>query len=118
MGSEREQRALDALIVSQLRACDETDVDHLPELTDEEREALDSLGPDFVDRLLAGEIEPAAEDPAVESELATTGEAFGMNRAKDIDKYTKEELDRKRKEIIDRIKKLEELEEENGRSGD
>lgn len=115
MGSEREQRALDALIVSQLRACDETDVDHLPELTDEERKALDSLGPDFVDKLFAGEIEPAGEDPADEPELAAAGEAFGMNRAKDIDKDTKDELDRKRQEIIDRIKKLEE---EDGRSGD
>lgn len=62
MGSEREQRAIDALIVSQLRACDETDPNHLPELTDEEREALDSLGPDFVDRLLAGDIEPTEQE--------------------------------------------------------
>ncbi len=44
MPSEREQRALDALIVSQLRAReDEVDVEHLPELTDEEREAMDSF---------------------------------------------------------------------------
>jgi hypothetical protein len=115
MSSEREQRALDALIVSQLRACDETDMNHLPELTDEEREALDSLGLDFVDTLLAGGIEPVAEDPTEQPELAAAGEAFGMNRAKDIDEDTKEEMDRKRKEIIDRIKKLEQ---EDGRSGD
>lgn len=56
--NEREERAFDALIVSQLRAArhDEIDLEHLPELTDKEREALDSLGPDFVARLLAGEI--------------------------------------------------------------
>lgn len=55
---QREERALDALIVSQLRAPqdDEVDVRHLPELTDKDREALDSLGPDFISRLLAGEI--------------------------------------------------------------
>lgn len=58
MLSEREERALDALIVSQLRGTqdDEIDVEHLPELTNKEREALDSFGDDFVDRLLAGEI--------------------------------------------------------------
>lgn len=106
MGSEREKRAIDALIVSQLRACDETDINHLPELTDEEREALDSLGPDFVDKLLTGDIEPT-EHASEELELAGAGEAFGMNRAKDVDEETKEELDQKRQEIIDRIKKLE-----------
>lgn len=106
MGSEREERAIDALIVSQLRACDETDPNHLPELTDEEREALDSLGPDFVDKLLAGDIE-ATEHATEELEVAGAGEAFGMNRAKNIDEDTKEELDRKRQEIIDRIKKME-----------
>lgn len=105
MSSEREERALDALIVSQLRACDETDVNHLPELTDEEREALDSLGAGFVDKLLAGEIEPFFENPIEESDLAVAGEVFGMNRAEDIDEETKEELNRKRKEIIDRFKK-------------
>jgi hypothetical protein len=108
MGSEREQRALDALIVSQLRACDETDVNHLPELTDEEREALDSLGPDFVDKVLDGKIEPSAAAPYEASELAAAGEAFGMNRAKNIDEKTKQELDRRRQEIIDRIRQLEE----------
>lgn len=55
MQNIREERALDALIVSQLRATDndEVDAEHLPELTDEERKALDSLGPDFVDKLLS-----------------------------------------------------------------
>ena len=114
MGSEREERALDALIVSQLRACDETDVNHLPELSDEERNALDSLGADFIDKLLAGEIASTAEVDGDEFELASAGDAFGMNRAKEIDQTTKEELDRKRQEIIDRIRRMEE---ENGQSG-
>lgn len=112
MSNERKQRAIDALIVSQLRACDETDTDHLPELTDEERNALDSLGVDFVERLLDGEIDLFREEQTEELDLATAGEVFGMNRAEDIDEETKRELDLKRKEIIDRIKK----EEEDGRS--
>lgn len=56
---ERDQRALDALFVSQLRRherSDEVDIEHLPKLTKEDKEALDSLGPDFVGRLLAGRL--------------------------------------------------------------
>jgi len=118
MSSEREERALDALIVSQLRATqdDETDVEHLPELTDEEREALDSLGSDFVERLLAGEIDEPTDDPPEEAELAMAGEeAFGLNRAEEIDEDTKEELDQKRKEVIDRITQEDE---DSGESGE
>ncbi len=117
MPSEREQRALDALIVSQLRAHeDEVDVEHLPELTDEEREAMDSFGPNFIDNLLAGEIQPKADDdPPEDCELAVAGEeVFGMNRAEEIDEETAEELEKKRKEIIDRIKR----EEEDEQSGE
>ena len=118
MSSKHEERALDALIVSQLRATqdDEIDVEHLPELTDEEREALDSLGSDFVNRLLAGEIEEPSDGPPEEAELALAGEeAFGLNRAEEIDEETKEELDRKRKEIIDRIKQEDK---DSGESGE
>lgn len=110
MPSEREQRALDALIVSQLRAReDEVDVEHLPELTDEERDALDSFGAKFVDNLLAGKIQPKGDEaddgPPEDCELAVADEeVFGLNRAEEIDEETKEELDEKRKEIIDRIK--------------
>ncbi len=120
MPSEREQRALDALIVSQLRTCeDDVDVELLPELTDEERDALDSFGPKFVDNLLAGKIQSNGDEaddvppedckPAVAEE-----EVFGLNRAEEIDEETKAELDEKRKEIIDRIKR----EEEDGRFSD
>ncbi len=105
MGNER--RALDALIVSQLRAHSEADVNNLPELTEEERDALDSLGPNFVEKLLIGDIEPPVKSTDDKPELAAAGEIFGMNRAKDIDEKTKEELDKKRKEIIERVKKME-----------
>lgn len=56
--SKREDRALDALIVSQLRCWEpeEVDIEHLPRLTDEEKAALDSLGPHFVRTLLAANV--------------------------------------------------------------
>ena len=52
---EREERALDALLVSVLRMPDDDDPKWLPELTAADRAALDALPADFVDRLLAGE---------------------------------------------------------------
>ena len=80
MGSkrEREERAADALLVSLLRRVDKDDdyidPEHSPELTDEERAALDALGSDFVDRLLAGE-RPHTVDPVQieKSEVALAG---------------------------------------------
>jgi hypothetical protein len=109
---ERDQRALDALFVSQLRRrerCDEVDVDHLPKLTQEEKEALDSLEPDFIGRLLAGNLPPIADNPAEEKEneelLCAGGMSYGMNRADDIDEQTAEEIDQKRNAIIEKHKK-------------
>lgn len=108
--NERESRALDALIVSQLRGNDETDVEHLPRLTEDDNAALDSLGPDFVDRLFAEETAEADDQPDSHGATADAREEMlaGMNRAEDIDDETAEELDRKRKEIIDRVNREEE----------
>lgn len=108
--NEREDRALDALIVSQLRRNDETDVEHLPRLTEDEKAALDSLGPAFVDRLFAEETAEGDDQPDSEGATAFTREEMlaGMNRAEDIDDETAEELEKKRKEIIDRVKREEE----------
>jgi hypothetical protein len=56
--ADKEERALDALLVSLLRLQDdggEPDVEHLPELTAKEKAALDMLGPDFIKRLIAKE---------------------------------------------------------------
>ncbi len=102
---ERDQRALDALFVSQLRRhepCDQVDVGHLPKLTKEEKEALDSLGPDFIGRLLAGSLPKISEacESANEELLCAGGMSFGLNRAERIDEETLTELDRKRQEII------------------
>ena len=57
MATEKEDRAIDALIVLALREPegDEVDVKHLPRLTKEERAALDSLDPGFIERLLSPE---------------------------------------------------------------
>ncbi len=104
MNSKREECAIDALLVSQLRS-NRTDVESLPELNEEEQEVLGTLGDDFVERLLAGDLTEVCDAPEdVEPEATLCGPAFGLNRAKDIDEETKIELDRKRKEIIDRLK--------------
>jgi hypothetical protein len=56
---EREELALDAIIVSILRQVDKDDdyIDpsDLPQLTDEEKAAVDAIDPDFINRILAGE---------------------------------------------------------------
>lgn len=48
---------MDALLVSVLRRIDKDDdiidLDQLPQLTDEEKAAMNTLGDDFIDRLLA-----------------------------------------------------------------
>lgn len=113
---ERDQRALDALFVSQLRRhenSDEVDVEHLPRLTKEDKQSLASLGPNFIDRLLAGEVQPVAEEPLVEDEekedlLCAGGMAYGMNRADEVVEETEEAIEEKRNEIIDKFKKTKE----------
>src|SRR5690349_9147197 len=110
---EREERAVDALLVSLLRRVDKDDdyIDpkHLPQLTDEERAAVDALGVDFIDRLLAGERPLAAKPtPTVggpdESEIALAGSGAdtSFNRAEVVDDVTTEELDEREREIIER----------------
>src|SRR5262249_48256636 len=60
-GSKREceERALDALLVSTLRRVEKDDdliePEKLPQLTEEEKSAMNALGADFIDRILAGE---------------------------------------------------------------
>jgi len=53
---EREDRAFEALIVWTLRKAGERDIDvnNLPELTEKDKAALDSLGPDFMKNLIEG----------------------------------------------------------------
>jgi len=114
---ERDQRALDALFVSQLRRhepCDQVDVDHLPKLTKEEKDALEGLGPDFIGRLLAGNLPRISEPHEAPNEelLCEGGMSFGLNRAEKIDDETIEELNRKRQEILERNRQKKEGQDE------
>ena len=112
---EREQEALDALIVSQLRGhgCDgdEVGLDELPGLTDEEKAGLKALGPNYIERLLSGETppRPGSQDPPKgecrEPAMAGGELAFGLNRAEEIDPEVAAELARRRQEIIDRVRR-------------
>jgi hypothetical protein len=110
---EREERAADALLVSLLRRVDKDDdyIDpkHLPQLTDEEKAAMEALGSDFVDRLLAGERPLASqniptEDCPDEREVALAGGGAdrNFNRAEVVDDATTEELGEREREIIER----------------
>jgi hypothetical protein len=103
---EREDRALEALIVSQLRPeCNLSDPDDLPELTAEERKAMDALPADFAKRLWNTESGPA-KDEAPEAEVVVDELAFaGMNRAEAMEEDTRKALEEKRKEIIEKLRK-------------
>jgi hypothetical protein len=112
-GGDREERAKEALIVSALRRDDHTDeevdVDRLPRLAEEEERALESLGPDFIDRLVGGTLEEPSEPDWQEEErpggeLAMAGGAmgFGLDRAEEIDEETQAELDEQRRKILER----------------
>src|SRR5262249_42414854 len=104
-GKEREERAVDALLVSALRPTDSegTDVDakNLPQLTDEEKAAMKALGSNSIQRLLAGERplgEPAVpqeSDPDECDDLALAGcgaDDGSMYRAEEVDEQTRQEL--------------------------
>jgi hypothetical protein len=99
---EREERALDALIVAALRA-DLGDVPSppeqgFPELTEEDRRALDALGPDFIKRLLEGQIAPTR---SVERTRERRERASAMHRGDEDGEVTdraREEMERKVKD--------------------
>jgi hypothetical protein len=116
---EREERALDALLISALRREEaEVDIDpsRLPKLTDEERAAMESLGDDFIDRILATDATDCSDESPIDCEdedceeegnlaLAGSGPGWGLNRAEVIDALTAEELAEKKKEILERLAK-------------
>jgi hypothetical protein len=113
-GKEREERAVDALLVSALRQQESegTDVDakNLPQLTEEEKAAMKALESNFIQRLLAGErplgatAVPQESDTDECEELAAAGcGADGiMYRAEEVDEETKQELDEQEREILER----------------
>jgi hypothetical protein len=111
---EREERAVDALLVSALRQQDidgaDVDVKSLPQLTEEEQVAMKALGSNFIQRLLAGE-RPLGGNPLSKisdsdecGELAAAAcEADGvMYRAEEADDQTNLELDEREREIVER----------------
>lgn len=115
-GSKREgeERALDALLVSILRRVDKDDdmvePDRLPQLTEEEKAAMNALGIDFIDRILAGERpippkdDPKTDDPDDGDQAALAGSAAdcSLNRAEEVDDDTTDELERREREILER----------------
>lgn len=109
---EAEERALEALIVSQLRReHDLSRPERLPELTGEEKAALSALGPNLVDRLWdAADADTDDDDPVSvydDAEFVMSEDvAFaGMNRADEVDEETKANLEKRRKEVLERLRK-------------
>jgi hypothetical protein len=109
---EREELALDALLVSTLRRVDKDDdivaPDKLPQLTEEEKAAMNALAPDFIDRILAGErpiqrkTESKCPSEGEHLALAGCGADTSMNRAEEVDDETQQELDEREREIVER----------------
>lgn len=103
----REERAFEALFVSSMRRVDneDVDIDRIRESSEKEKAALDLLGPDFIDEVIAGK-RPALDRPESDEncdrELALAGESVGgeLFRAGDIDEDTARELDEKDRGMI------------------
>jgi hypothetical protein len=105
-GKEREERAFEALIVSQLRKeCDPEKVkpEDLPPLSSKEKSALASLGPDLIERLWNDGKKIVREAASSCSKSVESGEMV-LNRAEEIDEKTAKELARRRAELLARMK--------------
>lgn len=114
-GREREERAVDALLISALRhegSEEDVDAKNLPELSKDEKAAMKALGGDFIQRLLAGERplgtppdQSPVDCPDEESEelaLAGSGADYSLNRAEEVDDETAKELEQREREILER----------------
>lgn len=113
---DREDRAVDALIAAALRHAElnePTDEEiqkrlaNTPPVSPEGKAALDALGPNVVQRIM--KTSPARPSPviAVNADEEMTALYSAMNRKNasgEMDSRTKEELEKKRKEAIERIK--------------
>ena len=108
--NEREFRALEAIIASQLlRERDPMNLNDLPELTDSQRAAMNALPADLVEKLWdeVGE-ESEEECPAEETCMVEEEECAGINRAEEMTDETRNALDKARKEVIESMKKRKE----------
>jgi hypothetical protein len=106
---EREEKAFEAFIVSQLRRRrDISNLDDLPELTEAEREAMNRLPADLVEKLWDS-ISDVDEDVPDEElcEDVQNGElaGAGMNRADDMDDETRMKIAEARKKMVEEIQK-------------
>lgn len=108
--NEREYRALEAIIASQLlRERDPRNLADLPELTDAQRVAMNALPANLVEQLwdeVAGE--PEEERPIEETCTVEEEEFVGMNRAEEMTDETRSALDQARKEVIESMRKRKE----------
>ena len=105
----REDRAFEALIVSQLRReRDLTNHKDLPELTEEERAAMSAVPANLIDRLWDAvdeqDVNPPAEDSDWEAAV-DEGAYAGMNRADEPTDETNRKLDEARQEVLDELKR-------------
>jgi hypothetical protein len=107
--NEREERAFDALIVSHLlRGRELSELNDLPDLTESQRAAMNSVPADLADQLWDAEDEQPA-DASTDNEfcnsVAEEEEEFAaMNRGEQMDEDTKNKLDLARKEVLDAMR--------------
>jgi len=113
---DREDRAVDALVAAALRQAEfnePTDEEiqkflaNVPPVSPEGKTALDALRPDIVQRITQASSRhlPSARAPQAEEELSPLYMAMNRKNASDeMDARTKEELEKKRKEALERIK--------------
>src|SRR5579859_1888195 len=102
-GKEREERALEALIVASFYTGqeDSESFDNPDILNEEDRRAMASLGHDLIDRIVAGSRTKATRKrPALTSELIQP-EVAALNRGDEqVTEAAKEEMETKRKELL------------------
>lgn len=108
--NEREERAFDALIVSHLlRERDLTDLNDLPDLTESQRAAMNTVPADLVDLLWNAEdvdsTDDQQDDEACDFVTEEEEEYAAMNRGDEMDEETKTKLESARKEVLDAMRK-------------
>ena len=104
--NEREVRALEAIIASQLlRDRDPMILEDLPELTDAQRAAMNALPANLVQQLWHEVDEQSDDCPAPDTCTVEDEEFVGMNRAEQMEDETRSALDAARKEVIESMKK-------------
>lgn len=108
--SEREDRAFDALIImNRLRDRDFNDLNDLPPLTESQRNLMESMPDDIVERMWnqakASDTPCDVQEPCDYTEDAVEELEFvGMNRADEMDEETRKKLEEARKLVIDAMK--------------